>query len=184
MLLLICGLIGCDAGVGVDPTANTQPTTDTKLTIFAAKVIDINDNFMIIEPIDGENMLPQMEVPTGNIENIKDIQVGHKVQIAYNKEDEGTFPVGTIRAAYIEIIDKTIDIPTLDDALMLSQEQLSSMLKDTKQTDLIAVWGAPDGMLSGLRGDVWNVESETIVQIIVYYNESNLVYEIKLAAKG
>lgn len=46
-------------------------------------------------------------------------------------------------------------------------------LKGYKNTQLVEVWGEPDGSLSGFWGDIW--KTNNTYSIIVYYDRNGLV---------
>ena len=44
--------------------------------------------------------------------------------------------------------------------------------------ELINQWGTPDGMLSGFRGDIWEIKN--LGSVIVYYSEEWTVVDLAL----
>ena len=53
---------------------------------------------------------------------------------------------------------------------------------DRKQ--IIEVWGRPDGMLSGLWGDIWDFDNDREEYIIVYYDADGIVETAKFGTKS
>ena len=62
------------------------------------------------------------------------------------------------------------DIPALDTIGVDNFETVSAELTDCTRDDLLKAWGEPDGELSGLFGDVWELEGELETLLNVYYN--------------
>lgn len=53
-------------------------------------------------------------------------------------------------------------------------EKLTGYTKDNLQE----IWGEPDGMLSGMFGEVWQVEDD-FDQVVVYYDENAEVIDVR-----
>ncbi len=71
------------------------------------------------------------------------------------------------------------DIPPLEDFSFDTLPTLSGQLAGCTPDDLARAWGNPDGHLSGLWGDIWDVDTETGDYIIVYY-DSEGIYDSSL----
>lgn len=52
-------------------------------------------------------------------------------------------------------------------------EEITENLLGVHRDDIIASWGEPDGMLSGLWGDIW-FDKDSEIKIIVYYCTQNI----------
>ena len=84
----------------------------------------------------------------------------------------------------IRFINFQNDIP--DKELVYLQLQLDgkdeefvlSQFKGCTREELIQDWGNPDGMLSGLYGDIWFITANEM--IIVYYSTNSIVEHIIL----
>ncbi len=62
------------------------------------------------------------------------------------------------------------DIPALDTVGIDNLETIQTEFADCTRKDLIKAWGNPDGTLSGLYGDVWDLEEDPAAYLTVYYN--------------
>ena len=61
------------------------------------------------------------------------------------------------------------------------EEFALEQLEGCRRKDLIRKWGQPDGMLSGLYGDIWNLtQSEAIT---VYYSDNSKVEHLLITAR-
>lgn len=74
--------------------------------------------------------------------------------------------------------DKTIGTPELNEITNYTQEQLEERLVGLLNEELYHSWGEPDGMLSGLYGDIWYISDEHDRQIVVYYDGDGVVEHI------
>ena len=54
----------------------------------------------------------------------------------------------------------------------------AEQLQGYKNTQLMEVWGEPDGFLSGMWGDIW--ETNNTYYIIVYYDSDGVVEYVKV----
>lgn len=63
-------------------------------------------------------------------------------------------------------------VPSLDTIGVDNFETISEQLNsaDCTRDDLIKAWGEPDMSLSGLFGDIWDLEEELETLLTVYYN--------------
>lgn len=66
--------------------------------------------------------------------------------------------------------------------LIVSEEygaaKVLEMLDGVYYENLAEKWGEPDGKLSGVRGDIWNIGNDR--QIIVYYNSDGYVKNVRI----
>ena len=60
------------------------------------------------------------------------------------------------------------------------QEELDEKLIGISREDLLAIWGEPDGHLSGFWGDTWQLDNEKGEHIIVYYDKDGIVENVKV----
>lgn len=67
----------------------------------------------------------------------------------------------------------------LDEIAALGSETLSSHLTGIDRDKIHDAWGEPDGMLSGLWGDIYKIP-DTSQQIILYYDENGLISTVKV----
>ncbi len=63
------------------------------------------------------------------------------------------------------------DVPALDTISVDNFETVSAELTEYTRDDLIDAWGEPDASLSGLFGDIWDMERELETLLNVYYND-------------
>ena len=63
------------------------------------------------------------------------------------------------------------DVPALDSVGIDNIEAMQEEFADCTRKDLIKAWGNPDGTLSGLYGDVWDLGEDPAAYITVYYND-------------
>ena len=75
-------------------------------------------------------------------------------------------------------IDK--EIPSLAEIDQYTQEELDKKLVGVSRDHLLSVWGKPDGILSGLWGEIWKLGNEKGQSIIIYYINDGQVDEIKV----
>lgn len=62
------------------------------------------------------------------------------------------------------------DIPALSEIGIGNIETIQTEFADCTRDDLIKAWGNPAGTLSGLFGDVWDLEEDPAAYLTVYYN--------------
>lgn len=62
------------------------------------------------------------------------------------------------------------DVPALDTIGVDNFETVSAELAGCTRDDLIKAWGEPDASLSGMFGDIWDLEEEMETLLNVYYN--------------
>lgn len=74
--------------------------------------------------------------------------------------------------------DGTTDTPKLGEISNYTQEQLDEKLLGLLQEELHNLWGEPDGMLSGLYGDIWVLDKESGKEIIIYYDRDGMAENI------
>ncbi len=65
------------------------------------------------------------------------------------------------------------DIPSLDTVSIDNIDTIQTEFADCTRKDLIRAWGEPDASLSGLYGDIWDLEEELEAYLTVYYNEDD-----------
>lgn len=62
-----------------------------------------------------------------------------------------------------------------------TEEDILKELSGQSNASLAEAWGAPDGMLSGFWGDIWNLSEYTGRHIIVYYDSDGVVDYVIIA---
>lgn len=70
------------------------------------------------------------------------------------------------------------DIPALRQLALETPAGVNRALEGTTREALVRAWGEPDGMLSGLYGDVWRFGEDG--RLIVYYDAESRFQEAKL----
>lgn len=65
-----------------------------------------------------------------------------------------------------------------------TEEDILKELSGQSNVSLAEAWGAPDGMLSGFWGDIWDLSEYTGRHIIVYYNSDGAVDNVIIAEKN
>lgn len=77
---------------------------------------------------------------------------------------------------------KYAGIPTLDqvakDSLAQGWEYTGDALYGRGVDQLQELWGTPDGVLSGLWGDIWNLDDRRM--LIIYYNVEGIIDNFKI----
>lgn len=63
-----------------------------------------------------------------------------------------------------------------------TQEEIEEKLKGEYRDDILIFWGEPDGMLSGMWGDVWILDDEKERKIIIYYDSNGCVENVRIVA--
>lgn len=78
--------------------------------------------------------------------------------------------VAALTAAALFLAGKTAPagLPLPEALSALGQEQAEAALLGLPRQEILNAWGEPDGMLSGLFGDIYALEDG--VQVIVYYD--------------
>lgn len=61
------------------------------------------------------------------------------------------------------------------------EDYATEQLQGYKNTQLMEVWGEPDGYLSGMWGDIW--ETNNTYYLIVYYDSDGVVEYVKVMNK-
>ncbi len=59
-----------------------------------------------------------------------------------------------------------------------TQEEIEEKLKGECRDNLLVSWGEPDGMLSGMWGDIWFLDDAEGKKIIVYYDSDGYVENV------
>lgn len=65
-----------------------------------------------------------------------------------------------------------------------TEEDILKELSGQSNASLAKAWGAPDGMLSGFWGDIWDLSEYTGRYIIVYYDSDGAVENVIIAEKS
>ena len=60
------------------------------------------------------------------------------------------------------------------------EEALLENLSGRSREDVLRRWGDPDGMLSGLWGDIWKLDNPSGGMIILYYDSSGAVEHVRI----
>ena len=90
---------------------------------------------------------------------------------------QSVFVSGNGMTCYIVYIN--VQIVALTEVNQYTQEELNENLIGTSREMLWSFWGDPDGMLSGLLGDIWKLDTDTDKHITVYYKDG-IVESIKI----
>ena len=64
-----------------------------------------------------------------------------------------------------------------------TQEEIEEKLKGEYRDNILASWGEPNGMLSGMWGDVWFLDDEQSKKITVYYDSNGFVENVLIHEK-
>ena len=75
--------------------------------------------------------------------------------------------------------DGTTATPELDEIVDLTQEQLDEKLLGLSQEEIHSLWGEPDGMMYGFRGDIYHVP-DSYESIMLYYDVDGIVETVKV----
>lgn len=62
-----------------------------------------------------------------------------------------------------------------------TEADVQEELRGKSREDMIDAWGEPDGMLSGLWGELWHLSDYSNKEIILYYDEDGIIEDIKIA---
>lgn len=65
-----------------------------------------------------------------------------------------------------------------------TQEEIEEKLKGEYRDNILASWGEPDGMLSGMWGDVWFLDDEQSKKITVYYDSNGCVENVRIGSRS
>lgn len=76
--------------------------------------------------------------------------------------------------------DGTADTPELAEITDFTQEQLDERLTGLMRAEIYHSWGEPDGHLSGLWGDTWQLDSEKDRYVIVYYDKDGIIENVRV----
>lgn len=77
----------------------------------------------------------------------------------------------------------TDNIPALASLQTHGEAYANEELIGYKRAQILSVWGEPDGMLSGLFGDIWDFQPDSKDYIILYYNQKGIVESVKFGTK-
>lgn len=65
-----------------------------------------------------------------------------------------------------------------------TEEDILKDLSGQSNVSLAEAWGAPDGMLSGFWGDIWDLSDNSGKYITVYYDSDGAVDNVIIAEKN
>lgn len=86
--------------------------------------------------------------------------------------------------------DGTTDTMELDEVKGLvlekgyTQEEIEEKLKGEYRDNILVSWGQPDGMLSGMWGEVWFLDDEKDRKITVYYDSNGCVVNVRIGSRS
>lgn len=63
-----------------------------------------------------------------------------------------------------------------------TQEEIEEKLKGEHRDNILVSWGKPDGMLSGMWGDVWFLDTEKDRKITLYYDAEGYVENVRVGS--
>ena len=63
-----------------------------------------------------------------------------------------------------------------------TQEEIEEKLKGELRDNILVSWGEPDGMLSGVWGDIWILDAEKDKKIILYYDTEGYVENVRIGS--
>ena len=64
-----------------------------------------------------------------------------------------------------------------------TQEEIEEKLKGEHRDNILVSWGEPDGMLSGMWGDVWFLDDAKERKITVYYDSNGCVENVRIGSR-
>ena len=73
----------------------------------------------------------------------------------------------------------TASFPKKESVVTLPSEQVTEALKNKTQKEIYDNWGKPDGILSGLYGDVYEYNDK---RIVIYYDADSKVTDVLVSA--
>ncbi len=65
-----------------------------------------------------------------------------------------------------------------------TQEEIEEKLKGEHRDNILVSWGEPDGMLSGMWGDVWFLDDAKERKITVYYDSNGCVENVRIGNRS
>lgn len=179
-LTLVFSIVGC-GNQNDDSTQAGKPTNSE--VCFDARIIEVHDTYFLVEPVEGSaelNSSDKIEVANKSIDSPLVPGVGSLLRITYDGMIQETYPARIANVYKIELLGELgIDIPELQNVVNYTEERLTNLLQGMSDADLVAQWGEPDSSLSGLYGDVWNIDDTAT--IIVYYDADLIIQEVKLS---
>lgn len=72
------------------------------------------------------------------------------------------------------------NLPSLISLSQMEESEIPEVLAGYHQTQLAEVWGEPQGTLSGMYGEIWELDAENETYLIVYYTPKGIVETAKL----
>ena len=100
----------------------------------------------------------------------------HRINLETDGYEDGTIIKVLGFEIYNDVQDETEEIMQFSEVRGLvlekgyTQEEIEEKLKGEYRDDILISWGEPDGMLSGMWGDVWFLDEEKERKITVYYD--------------
>ncbi|MFA9464451.1 MAG: hypothetical protein ACERKN_09180 [Velocimicrobium sp.] len=74
---------------------------------------------------------------------------------------------------------KNLDnIPSLSLVKQYGEDWTQKKLEGYTRNNIMEIWGEPSNTLSGMNGDIWNIDDD-YDYIVVYYNDKDKISEIK-----
>ena len=86
-------------------TGESAPPEAAESTTFTAVVLEIHDSYLLVEPLEGEAVLSsadRIEVPTGELENLPELQTGDQVAVTFSGEIQETYPARLTEVLSVE----------------------------------------------------------------------------------
>ena len=65
-----------------------------------------------------------------------------------------------------------------------TQEEIEEKLKGEYRDNILVSWGQPDGMLSGMWGDVWFLDDIKDKKITLYYDSNGCVENVRIGSRS
>lgn len=185
-LVCVLGLCACDSKKDI-------PFDDTDVFL-VGKVIEVHDSYLLVEVTDKGNTSfsigAKVEVSTNvsSADGCPNFVAEEYAKILYDGKVATENPPGRLEAHSIYKTDKNgMKINAIDKDILpfekvneCSQEELDEKLIGISREDLLAIWGEPDGHLSGFWGDTWQLDNEKGEHIIVYYDKDGIVENVKV----
>lgn len=114
----------------------------------------------------------------------------HRINLETDGYEDGTIIKVLGFEIYNDVQDETEEIMKFNEVRGLvlekgyTQEEIEEKLKGEYRDNILVSWGEPDGMLSGMWGDVWFLDEEKERKITVYYDSNGYVENVRIGGSS
>lgn len=72
------------------------------------------------------------------------------------------------------------NLPSLASLSQMKEEEITDLLTGYRKEQLAEVWGAPQGTLFGMYGEIWELDPDDKSYLIVYFTPKGIVEQAKI----